>query len=214
MHLRTEEEHKEWTKEDWVRVIWSDESKISIFGSDGINYVRRRSGEDLLPECTLVTMKHPISVMVWGCMTRDAVVHIHIVDGILNAKKYQENILEAKLLPSIDDLFEGKTETCVFQQDSATCHTAKTVKNWFKAKKINDLKWPGNSPDLNLIENLWSRLKKLVRKEKPGNKRKLIEAIIKSRFHVISTEDLGNLVNSMPSRIAAVIKNNEYPTKY
>ena len=28
--------HKEWTKEDWARVIWSDESKISIFGSDGI----------------------------------------------------------------------------------------------------------------------------------------------------------------------------------
>ena len=152
--------------------------------------------------------------MVWGCMTRGAVGRIHIVDGILNAKKYQENILEAKLLPSIDDLFEGKTETCVFQQDSATCHTAKTVKNWFKAKMINVLKWPGNSPDLNPIENLWSQMKKLVRKEKPGNKRQLIEAIIKSWFHMISTEDLGNLVDSMPHRIVAVIKNNGYPTKY
>ena len=89
-------------------------------------------------------------------MTRDAVGRIHIVDGILNAKKYQENILEAKLLLSIDDLFEGKAETCVFQQDSATCHTAKTVKNRFKAKKINVLKWSGNNPDLNPIKNLWS----------------------------------------------------------
>ena len=207
-------EHQGWAKEDWARVIWSDESKISIFGSDGINYVRRRPGEGLLPECTLVKMKHTISVMVWGCMTRDAVGRIHIVDGILNTKKYQENILEAKLFPSINDLFEGKTETCVFQQDSAICHTAKTVKSWFKAKKINVLKWPGSSPDLNPIENLWSRLKKFVRKEKPGNKRQLIEAIIKSWFHVISTEDLGNLVDSMPRRIAAVIKNNGYPTKY
>ena len=73
--------------------------------------------------------------MVWGCMTWDAVGRIHIVDGILNAKKYQENILEAKLLPSIDDLFEGKTETCVFQQDSAKCHTAKTVKIGLKPKR-------------------------------------------------------------------------------
>ena len=128
--------------------------------------------------------------------------------------KNTKKTLEAKLLPSIDDLFEGKTETCVFQHDSATCHTAKTVKNWFKAKKINVLKWPGNSPVLNPIENLWSRLKKLVRKEKPGNRRQLIEAVIKSWFHVISTEDLGNLVDSMPRRIAAVIKSNGYPTKY
>ncbi|XP_065667971.1 uncharacterized protein LOC136088216 [Hydra vulgaris] len=104
-------EHKEWTKEDWTRIIWSDENKIFIFGSDRINYVRRRPGEDLLPQCTLVTMKHPISVMVWERKTRDAVVRIYIVDGILNAKKYQENKLETKLLPSIDDLFEGKTET-------------------------------------------------------------------------------------------------------
>ena len=82
-------------------------------------------------------MKHPISVMVWESMTRDTVGRIHIVNGILNAKKYQENILEAKLLPSIDDLFEGKTETYVFQQGSAACQTAKTVKSWFKAEKIN-----------------------------------------------------------------------------
>ena len=27
--------HKDWTVEDWKRVIWSDESKINRFGSDG-----------------------------------------------------------------------------------------------------------------------------------------------------------------------------------
>ena len=51
-------------------------------------------------------------------------------------------------------------------------------------------------------------------KEKPGKQRQLIEAIIKSWFHVIRTEDLGNLENSVPRRIGAVIKNNGYPTKY
>ena len=27
--------HKDWTVEDWKRVIWSDETKINRFGSDG-----------------------------------------------------------------------------------------------------------------------------------------------------------------------------------
>ena len=29
------ESHKEWTLEDWKRVIWSDETKINCLGSDG-----------------------------------------------------------------------------------------------------------------------------------------------------------------------------------
>ena len=30
--------HKEWTKEDWKKVVWSDETKINRICSDGINY--------------------------------------------------------------------------------------------------------------------------------------------------------------------------------
>ena len=31
--------HREWTVEDWKRVIWSDETKINRFGSDGRQWV-------------------------------------------------------------------------------------------------------------------------------------------------------------------------------
>jgi hypothetical protein len=34
-----------------------------------MQYVRRRKGEELLPECTLKTVKHPEYVMVWGSMS-------------------------------------------------------------------------------------------------------------------------------------------------
>ena len=40
-----------------------------------------------------------------------------------------------------------------FQQDSAPCHKVKSVMNWFQTKNVRVLKWPGNSPDLNPIEN-------------------------------------------------------------
>ena len=48
---------KDWTISDFYKVIWSDESKFNLFGSDWRAYVRRRVGEDFLPECVDLTVK-------------------------------------------------------------------------------------------------------------------------------------------------------------
>jgi len=37
--------HKNWTIEDWKRVVWSDESKFSRFQSDGKQYYWHRPGD-------------------------------------------------------------------------------------------------------------------------------------------------------------------------
>jgi transposase len=37
--------HKDWTVEQWSRVLWSDESKKTLFGSDRIRFVRRPAGK-------------------------------------------------------------------------------------------------------------------------------------------------------------------------
>ena len=39
---------KDWRMDDWHKVVWSDESKFNVFGSDGRVYIRRRVGEDYL----------------------------------------------------------------------------------------------------------------------------------------------------------------------
>ena len=46
-HLNYAHAHKDWTVEDWKRVVWSDETKINCLGSDGHKWVWKRLGEGL-----------------------------------------------------------------------------------------------------------------------------------------------------------------------
>jgi hypothetical protein len=46
----------------------------------------------------------------------------------------------------------GPHYACKFQQDGATAHSAKSVKEWLNEQQITVLDWPAQSPDLNPIE--------------------------------------------------------------
>lgn len=39
--------------------------------------------------------------------------------------------------------------------DSAPCHRARSVTSFLPAKNVTVLSWPGNSPDMNRLENMW-----------------------------------------------------------
>ena len=79
---------------------------------------------------------------------------------------------------------------------------------------IGKVQWPGNSPDLNPIENLWAVLKFKLRRRQNINKNQLISNIIKIWFHEIPKTLCQNLVDSMPNRIAKVLKNKGASSKY
>ena len=62
--------HKEWTLEDWKRVVWSDETKVNRLGSDGRKWVWKQVGEHLNDRLVEGTKKFGGgSIMVWGCMS-------------------------------------------------------------------------------------------------------------------------------------------------
>lgn len=143
----------------WKNVIFSDESKFNIFGSDGQCYVWRKPNSELLPQNTIPTVKHGGgSVLVWGCMSANGVGNLVFVDGIMDKMKYLD-ILKNNLKQSAQKLNLGSS--FIFQQDNDPKHTAKIVQLWLLYNCKMQLHTPPQSPDLNVIENLWSELGKI-----------------------------------------------------
>lgn len=195
----------------WDDVIFSDESKYNIFGSDGRHRLWRKPGDELNPKNTCKTVKHGGgSVMVWGCMSSAGVGNLVIIDDIMNKEVYL-NILKSNLLQSAEKL--GIADRFYFQQDNDPKHTAGIVKMWIIYNTPHVLQTPPQSPDHNPIEHLWDYLEKQIRKVEIRNKSDLKAALVQE-WEKISPELTRKLVHSMPDRLKATIKLKGNPTKY
>ncbi len=81
----------------WNHVLWSDETKINFFVSDGVKRVWRQPGEEYKDKCVLPTVKHGGgSVMVWGCMSAAGTGELKFIEGTMNANMYCD-ILKQRL---------------------------------------------------------------------------------------------------------------------
>lgn len=202
--------YKDWTVEEWKRVLWSDESKFNLCNSDGNAYVRRPMNQRYNPRYTKGTIKYGGgNIMVWGAFSWYGIGPLHRINGIMDSLQYRE-ILQTKMKPfAVDNM----PQNWVFQQDNDPKHKSNLVKNWLNHNNITVLDWPAQSPDLNPIENLWGMFEREMQGQKYSKTEDLFEALHK-HWNQLSKGYLEKLVDSMPRRCQEVIKNKGYCTKY
>ncbi|GFV93718.1 transposable element Tc1 transposase [Trichonephila clavipes] len=136
----------------WKKVIFSDESKFNIFGSDGRRTVWRNPNTALNPKNLYPTVKHGgVSVMVWGRMASNGVGNLVFIDNIMNHKLYID-IHKNNLKESAKKL--GLNGNFLLQQDNYPKHTARNVKMWCLFHCKQQLYTQPQSPDITVIENL------------------------------------------------------------
>ncbi|GFX50594.1 transposable element Tcb2 transposase [Trichonephila clavipes] len=154
--LKFAKEHILKPQQFWKEVIFSDECKFNIFGSDGRLMVWRKPNTSHHPKHTTPTVKHG---------------------------------------ESADKL--GLGSNFIFQQDNDPKHTAFVVKEWLLYHCRNQLNTPPQSPDLNVIENLWSHLERAVQKHQITSKEQL-KSVLQEEWLNIAPETTRHLVESMP----------------
>ena len=213
-HLAFAQKYLEWTIDDWKRVVWSDETKINRYGSDGQHYVWGRKGESVGDRGIKETVKFGGgNIMVWGCMGWEGVGNLVEVEGRMNGEQYVD-ILDGNLLESMENLLLDP-EIAIFQQDNDPKHTSKVAGKWFDDHRINCMDWPAQSPDLNPIEHLWTTLKRKLNEydNPPSGVWELWDRVVE-KWGEITEEDCQRLIRSMPRRLKAVVSAHGGHTKY
>jgi len=208
--LRRLELAKRWLEEShpWNLTCFTDEKKFNLDGPDNwatwmdegrkIYRNKRQLGGG--------------SVMVWGILFPDGYLHLEKIEGILNADKYLE--LLAKIIPKLDREF-GRGEY-YFQQDNASVHTAKKVKDYIETEGIKVLDWPARSPDLNIIENIWKMISDIIYAGRQFQNKHELWAAIRDASEDISENkkvQTGNLYRDMTKRLVEVIQAKGGPIK-
>lgn len=204
--LRWSKCYSSWNEEQWGKVIFSDESRVELF-SRTRKYVRRMKGNRFLSEYTSTTSKYGgKSLMVWGAIKYDGSRSLIKCDGNVNSIEYQ-SILRRGLIP----IYNPQD---IFIQDNAPCHRSASTVEFLGNEGICYVDdWPPQSPDLNIIENLWYDIKRNVSRRHPKSVDELWN-YFQEEWNAYPVEKIKNLYLSLPRRMKAVKMSRGHTTKY
>ena len=130
------EAHKDWTREQWCLILWSDESWVQG-GRHRKQWVNRRKGEVFNPTCLLTKIPKKQGWMFWGCFhegTKGPGLFWEKDWGTITRESYREHTV-----PVVLEYIIMEHPELSFMQDNAPSH------------KDQDTRWLLNHLGINTI---------------------------------------------------------------
>lgn len=193
-----------WRLPKWKKIVFSDEK---IFrGNNNMKkvFVTRGVSEKYKKECIFPTVKNAAQAHFWGIVGWKGQGPLKLVEGNLNACKYQTDIINdvGEICRSLVPGAVG----FVFQHDMPPAHNAASTREFLRQRKVPVLEWPGNSPDMNILENMWAETARRVGMDRtlPRNRDELILRV-QNAWGSIPVSYIHQLYKSIPKRINALL---------
>ncbi len=223
IRLKWAKKHKDWTVNQWRKVIWSNEAFVTRESGKTREWMFETFKQKWNRDKVMKILNEKIFfIMIWRAFWDSERSNLYLLDRDFEFKKHDYSaVFYIQILNhNLTSIWESEL---MFMQNNASIHRVRKSKLWFQENDIEVMKWSSYSFDLNSIENLWALLKKKIYKvysnlnslKNKGEKAEIqLFQILEKIWRNLRKKVMKGLIFSMSRRCAAVIKAKNWHIKY